>query len=321
MELGALVVTRDSPDQPVGHYPGTWSAAWPVVGKTVLERWLKRVQDSGAGMVSVVGRDAQPPSPLRTMVDWASGGVEKILLIVLGSYADIDLMDLVHFHHQARNRVTKVFDRQGPLGISLHDGGAVLKHSKGATPRQAGTAARYDFLGYATRLSSTISYRQLVQDALEGRCDIQPAGDHVGDNVWIDPTAELHPSVRIQSPCYIGAHTRLHAGVTVTGFSSIERNCEIDLGTTVDRSCILPNTRLASGLHVSNSVVDGPRLEHLDRGLIVDLGRAGLSEVRPQDKRQCDATLKSVRQRRWCTGERNFSCSENFTPERPSDAL
>ena len=321
MELGALVVTRDSPDQPVGHYPGTWSATWPVVGKTVLERWLKRVHDSGAGVVSVVARDAQPPSPLRTMLDWASGGVEKILLIILGSYADIDLVDLVHFHHQGRNRVTKVFDRQGPLGISLHDRGAVLKHSKGISSQQTAAPARYDFRGYATRLSSTISYRQLVQDALEGRCDIQPAGYQVGENVWIDPSAELHPSVRIYAPCYIGADTHLHAGVTVTGFSSIERNCEIDLGTTVDHSCILPNTRLASGLHVANSVVDGRRLEHLDRGLVVDLGRAGLSEVRLPGKRVDQNAIPKLRQRRSCAGERSFPCSENFKPESSSDAM
>jgi hypothetical protein len=209
------------------------------------------------------------------MLDWAKEGVDRILLIVSGSYAEIDLSDLLQFHHQGRNKITRVFDKQGPLGISLLDRRAVLKKAPGWG--DALHSSRYDFLGYVSRLSSTIAYRQLVQDALEGRCGIQPAGLQADDKVWIDPAAYVDPSAKIEGPCYIGADSRLNAGVVVTGYSSIERNCEIDLGTILDHACILPNTYLAPGLHVRNSVVDGTRLEHLDRRVAVDLGPTGLA--------------------------------------------
>jgi hypothetical protein len=124
--MGALVVTNggDGSHQTGGAAANFWSSSWPVVGKTVLQRWIERVRELGVGMVSVVNRDVQPPV---RMLDWAKEGVDRILLIVSGSYAEIDLADLLDFHQQGRNCITRVFDKQGPLGISLLDRGAVLK--------------------------------------------------------------------------------------------------------------------------------------------------------------------------------------------------
>jgi hypothetical protein len=277
VELGALVVTRGGDvTRQTRQGKAFWSATWPVVGKTVVERWIERIRDLGVGMVSVVDRDVQPPA---RMLEWAKEGVDRILLIVSGSYAEIDLSDFLQFHNQGRNKITRVFDKQGPLGISLLDRRAVLKKASGLG--DALHSSRYDFLGYVSRLSSTNAYRQLVQDALEGRCGIQPAGLQADHNLWIDPTAYVDPSAKVEGPCYVGAQSRLNAGVVVAGYSSIERNCEIDLGTRLDHACILPNTYLAPGLHVRNSVVDGTRLEHLDRRVTVDLGPTGLAARRP----------------------------------------
>ncbi len=288
--MGALVVTNGgNGNQSGGAAANFWSSAWPVVGKTVLQRWIERVRELGVDMVSVVNRDVQPPV---RMLDWAKEGVDRILLIVSGSYAEIDLSDLLHFHQEGGNRITRVFDKQGPLGISLLDRGAVLK--KGVRDSQSFHSSRYDFSGYVSRLSSTIAYRQLVQDALEGRCGIQPAGLQAEEKVWIDPTAYVDPSVRIQGPCYVGAHSRLNAGVIITGYSSVERNCEIDIGTNLDHACVLPDTYLAAGLHVKNSVVDGTRLEHLDHGVTVDLGPTGLASRRlPFDSKESDSSFET----------------------------
>jgi hypothetical protein len=51
------------------------------------------VRDLGVGLVSVVDRDVRVPNRMHTMVDWAKQGVDQILLILLGSYAEIDLTD------------------------------------------------------------------------------------------------------------------------------------------------------------------------------------------------------------------------------------
>lgn len=309
MELGALVVTQAGD---VNRHPGagaTFSGSlWPVVGKTVLQRWIDRVRALGVGMVSVVNRDAQPPARI---LDWAKEGVDRILLIVSGSYAEIDLSDLIQFHQQEKSRITRVFDKLGPLGISLLDRGAVLK--KEGYRGESLHSSRYDFLGYVSRLSSTMAYRQLVQDALEGRCGIQPAGLQTDERVWIHPSAYVDPSAKLQGPCYVGANTRLNAGVVVTGYSSVERNCEIDMGTILDHACVLPNTYLAPGLHVKNSVVDGARLEHLDRGVIVDLQPTGLASRRAPSTPAAPAEgLEDA-----LLWEKNARLGRNGSPEGP----
>ena len=277
MELGALVVTHGNAEQALSGTPSSWSSTWPVLGKTVLERWLDRVQHLGTGMVSVVRSDTQLPNVLETMCTWANDGVERILLILLGSYAEVDLADVVQFHYRTQNQVTRVFDPEGPLGISLYDRGEVLRHRRGDSKNGAKLPARYDFNGYVTRLSSIASYRQLVLDGLNGSCEIRPAGSQKHDGIWVDPSAKVHSSVQIQAPCFIGPGVRLRAGVVIKPYCSIEEGSEIDFGTTLDHSSILPHTYIASGLNVRHAVVEGTRLQHLDRGVTVDIGRAGLS--------------------------------------------
>lgn len=286
MELGALLVTqgaalRNTESQEMN----TWCSVWPVVGKTVLERWVDRVRSMRVDTVSVVDRCVSVSDRVQRMVEWAKEGVEQILVIGMGSYAEVDLPDLVHFHHEGGHRITRVFDPEGPLGISLVDRSAVLRDAA-ARISTVPPSSRYDFNGYVTRLSSTLAYRKLVQDALEGRCDIRPSGSPTSENVWIDPTAVVHPSVTIQGPCYIGAHSRLNAGVTVSGYTTIEENCEIDLGTSLECASILPNTYLAPGLHLRNAVVDGTHLEHLDRNVTVDLGPIALAARRNSISRE-----------------------------------
>lgn len=288
MELGALVVTQGlTLHSSARLQTSEWCSAWPVVGKTVVERWVDRVREMGVGMVSVVDRDVSVPHRIQQMVEWAKDGVEQILVIFMGSYAEIDLPDLLQFHHQGGHQITRVFDPHGPLGVSLLDRRAVIKTTP--TVGEPTRSSRYDFSGYVTRLSSTHAYRQLVQDALKGRCNLRPTGTQTCDGIWVDPTASVHPSVKIQAPCYIGAHSKLNAGVTIAGYSSVEENCEIDMGTTLECASVLPNTYLAAGLHVRNAVVDGTCLEHLESGVTVDLEPVALSARRPLIRRETRA--------------------------------
>jgi len=275
VELGALVVTQG---QNVAEQTG--SSAWPVLGRTVLDQWVERVQTLGVGTLSVVDREVSASTRIRTMVDWAKGGVEQILLILLGSYAEVDFADLIRFHHQGQNQVTRVFDSLGPLGVSLLDRHTILKDPERSELAPTRHSSRYDFLGYSVRLSSPGAYRKLVEDALAGRCGIQPNGLEAGKNVWIHPTAHVDPSVRLEGSCYIGPYTRLNPGVVIGSGSSVEHNCDIDIGTSLERSSLLPDTYLAPGLHVRNSVVNGTRLENLDRNVAVDLGPLGLASRR-----------------------------------------
>ena len=101
MELGALLVTQGAAlRNPESQEMSTWCSVWPVVGKTVAERWVDRVRSMRVNTVSVVDRCVSVSDRLQRMVEWAKEGVEQILVIGMGSYAEVDLPDLLHFHHE-----------------------------------------------------------------------------------------------------------------------------------------------------------------------------------------------------------------------------
>jgi hypothetical protein len=79
----------------------------------------------------------------------------------------------------------------------------------------------------------------------------------------------------------------VRAGATIGPFASVEHDCVVDCGTTVERSTVLPYTYLAPGLLIRNELVDGGYLEHLGWGAVVDLRPAGLgSRIEPREVRK-----------------------------------
>src|SRR5207245_10089213 len=106
---------------------------------------------------------------------------------------------------------------------------------------------------------------------LAGRCEIAPIGKEIQPGIWIGNCARIPRSVRVLGPCYVGAHTRIRPGALICPGTALERQCEIDCGTIVENSTILPSISLVLGLHVSNCLISGSRLIHLNRNLDVEL--------------------------------------------------
>jgi carbonic anhydrase/acetyltransferase-like protein (isoleucine patch superfamily) len=98
---------------------------------------------------------------------------------------------------------------------------------------------------------------------------------------------KIAPSARVIGPVYIGARTTIGAGATVGPFTSVEHDCVIDCGTTVEQSTVLPNSYLAPGLLIRNSQVDGRHLEHLRWGGFADLQPAQMGRrIQPRAARR-----------------------------------
>jgi hypothetical protein len=285
VQLGAFVlIPQDSFAQQHGALENrrTGSAApplplWPVVGKNLLQDWIEKIRHIGAQVLSVT-HSADPASDrLKAASDLAKAGVEQVLAISLQSYAEIDLMDFVQFHRESCNPATEAFDLDGPLGVEIVNRDSMDSDSGAQRrPATAGSASEYRFRGYAKRLQSPQLYRDLVSDALRGRCALTPQGSQIDESVWIGKDARIADSVRFFGPCFVGDRTVLQESVSLGPFSSVEHECFIDCGTTVEGSSILPHTFLAAGLSVRRSVVDGPYLEQLESGTIVDLRPSGL---------------------------------------------
>ena len=68
----------------------------------------------------------------------------------------------------------------------------------------------------------------------------------------------------------------MEASCTIMGASALERQCEVDCGTTVDDCCVFPGTYLGMGLNVTHSLVKGSSLFHLNRNIEMEIGDSRL---------------------------------------------
>jgi hypothetical protein len=238
---------------------------------------MDRIRALGVGSLWL-SSDAHECNSLSVrLLELARSGLEKILVIKLKSYAEMDLSDLLRFHCEKRNPVTAAQDSRGPLGVQVLNRSALSELvNERAAPAAANPGSFYQFDGYTKRLLSSQERQDLIRDALTGVCAMRPAGQEIRDRVWLDATAVVDDSARIVGPSYIGPRTIIHTGAAIGPFTSIERDCVVDAGTTVEHSSVLPQTYLAPGLSIQQSLVDGSFLEHLGWHTVADLAPAGL---------------------------------------------
>ncbi|MBV8476766.1 MAG: hypothetical protein JOZ36_08880 [Acidobacteria bacterium] len=256
---------------------------WDLLGASPLRRMVAQLRESGVQLISAL--DSVAPehktgaqSWEQAVLDYARGGVEEILLLDLRAYTEMNLYELVSFHRDNSSPVTNVADDRGLLGITLLRASAIDQDDNLSRRLQAlsSCSSTFEFSGFVHRLVSPADYRELVQSALSGACNIKPIAREIQPGVWMGEGARVASSVRVLGPCFLGAKTRVKAGSVIRSGSAIERECEIDCGTVVEAASILPRTYVAPGLRVSNAVVDGGRFVHLGRKLEVELADTGL---------------------------------------------
>jgi hypothetical protein len=295
VELGAFVMVPGGDDftgmceaQPHGlaafaNPRAPYSSRMPILGNDVLQSWTERVRKLGVQSLWLATGAGEAATS--ALAEFARQGIERLLVIELKSYAEMDLADLVRFHCERRSPVTEAHDAGGQLGVRLLDRPALRasgeKHESSCSPTESGQTP-YQFSGYSKRILSARERQELVGDGLTGACAMRPLGTQIREQVWIGEGVKVATSARVIGPSYIGARTIVRAGATIGPFSSVERDCVVDCGTTVEQSTVLPDTYLAPGLLIRNGLVDGGHLEHLGWGAAADLESAGLGNRIPR---------------------------------------
>ncbi len=308
MELGAFVVVPGGEDVTTIHEVESHGATsgktarpaycsrTPIVGNDVLKSWMDRIRRLGVQSLWLTSGRRDGTVTRSELAGFARQGVKRLLVIKLNSYAEMDLNDFLRFHCEKRNPVTEAHDSRGQLGVSLLDRLALRAPEAEGENSSApfGDGRRpYQFNGYAKRILSANERQELVGDALTGACGMRPFGKQIREQVWVGEGVELAESARVIGPTYIGERAIIRAGATIGPFASVERDCVIDCGTTVERSTVMPQTYLAPGILIQDGVVDGGFLEHLGWGTVVDLRPAGLGNriLRPAARKpaSCEA--------------------------------
>jgi carbonic anhydrase/acetyltransferase-like protein (isoleucine patch superfamily) len=102
-------------------------------------------------------------------------------------------------------------------------------------------------------LQSAAELRKLTMDAFNLRVAFRPEGREIKPGVWVGENATIHASARVVAPAFIGARTKVRAAALITRGSSIEHHCEIDCGTVVQASNVLPFSYVGAGLELLHS--------------------------------------------------------------------
>jgi carbonic anhydrase/acetyltransferase-like protein (isoleucine patch superfamily) len=297
VELAAVVIAPDErdfasfqppPSLPVGVSRPFYSPLLPILGNDVRRMWTDRVHRLGVQSFWLDSVAHDKRKPFSELCRLAKEGVERILMIKLKFYAEMDLADILRFHCQSQNSMTEVHDSHGRLGVSVLDRPVVLaaaRKGESFPMRTVFEPVTYPFTGYAKRILSPKERQELVGDALAGACALRPVGTEIRERVWLGDGVSLAGSAKVLGSTYIGDRVIVLAGATVGPFASVERDCMVDCGTTLERSTVLPGTYLAAGLLIRKALVDGGQMEDVRSGTVVDLEQCGLARRVPGHER------------------------------------
>jgi hypothetical protein len=280
---------KSSPHARLGGLGGTSFARFDILGQSLLDRTLTRIERIGAVPHTVISqgkstellpaRSGAPNSFVtaweKSVTKYVNDGVDVLLLVRVAAYADIDFAQFVKFHLETNSPMTQLYAGETPLDVALLDASR-LRNAEGTyrhtlralIPQQR----RLDYQGYVNRLASPVDFYTLVEDGLRGRCGLRPIGQETQQWVWQGRDAEIDRSAVITGPAFIGEEAQIGACCTIAAGSSIERNCEVDCGTTVEESWVMQDTYIGAALDVRRAIVGHDSLFHLDRNIEVKVG-------------------------------------------------
>jgi NDP-sugar pyrophosphorylase family protein len=272
-------------------------ATLDVAGKSTLQRMAERLQQYGISQVSAVV-EAVAPSSVRNFGlpsdvscipaapdrfwktaesvfnDMAQSGAELVVLVRLGAYAEADFEKLVQFHLDRKERVTRMAVDEQMLEVfcisaSRRNDAASLFRTQLEHCRSECPLLEHD--GYLNPLATARDLRQFAIDILTQQTQTCPAGKEIKPGVWTAPGAMIEKGARVLAPTFVGSLARIRSGAVITRCSSVERHAEVDCGTVIENSTVLPFCYVGAGLDLAHSIAGMGRIVNLHRDVTVTI--------------------------------------------------
>ena len=285
-------------------------ACLDVLGMTVEERMVRRLQHFGVTLCSVVcdaPREADRFTQCaaldsrmqhlhetgeqfwriaeQTFHSCVEDGAELIIVHRVGAYVEVDYEEMIQHHLDRRSAATRAIDSEKAdldifvLSTSARTDAAELFQSR--LQRMRRESEPFQISGYVNRLQKATDLRRLATDGLLARNGVTPQGTEVKPGIWYGPLARVHRKARVVAPAFIGAHAKIRASALITRGTAIERHAEVDCGTVVENSTVLPFSCLGAGLDAMHCVVGFRRLAHLVRNVEVEIHDGKLVGMMP----------------------------------------
>lgn len=309
MDLKALILVGGANGagqvRPPEEFAGVPLAFLDVLGQTVTERVVQRLRRAGIADISLItsARGAAEPYLDRARLQakisstrvpenelWIAAeekfehfrqeGADLVLVLRLGPYLELDYEELVQHHIDKHCRMSAVTGDSGErlstfvLDASRRSDASALFRSELQQVRD--DCERFAMPSYVNPLQTPLDLRTLALDGLLEKNALRPAGHELKPGIWVGDGARIHRHARIVAPAFIGAYSKIRASALITRASAIEHHAEVDCGTVVENSTVLPFTYVGAGLDVMHSVVGFRRLAHLVRKVEVEISDSKL---------------------------------------------
>lgn len=297
MDIRGLVLVNSASVDPEDHAqtPPIFFALTDVAGKTPLQRVTERLHQFGISPAIAVIEGAPHVSALSALSgaspvftprdrfwrsaenafnDLAQAGAELVIVIRLGGYAELDYEKMVQFHIDRHCRVSQAAHDGQPLEIfcvsaSRRNDAASLFRSQMTKCRSE--CPLFVHPGYTNLLADAVDLRQFAIDILTLRTDTAPAGEPIRPGVWVAHGAQIEKGARVLAPAFIGSRARVRSGAVITRCTSIEQHAQIDCGTVVENSTVLPYCAVGAGLELAHSVAGYAQIWNLRRTCTVQI--------------------------------------------------
>lgn len=275
--------------KPVFHRVLEQVARWGISSTILVTELSSAASDFFTKPAGVQHMEAEPEQSWRAaeaaFAEHVQAGADAVLVLRVGPYFELNADELLQHHCDARNRVTPLVDAAGEplpaflLSASRRNDAAFLLRRRLQEMRSTGSS--YTCRGYCNRLRDAADLRRLAVDGLLGTAGIAPAGRELKPGVWVGEGARIQRGARLLAPAFIGRRTKVRAAAVVTRCSSLEHHSEVDFGTVVENSTVLPYTYVGAGLDVNHSVLGLKRVAHLARGVEIEVSDPKLLGMRP----------------------------------------
>lgn len=267
-----------------------------VAGKTPLQRVVERLHKFGIYPVTAVVEEQlyagalkglngltpliAPPERFwraaeNAFNDVAQAGAELVILIKLGAYAEVDFEKMLQFHIDRHCRVSQTAQAGQPLEVFCIS--ASRRNDAASLFRTQLTKCRsecplFEHFGYTNLLADALDLRQFAIDILTLRTDTAPPGEQIRPGIWVAPRAQIEKGARVLAPAFIGSFARVRSGAVITRCTSVEHHAQVDCGTVVENSSVLPYCYVGAGLELAHSVAGFTQIWNLRRACTVQIG-------------------------------------------------
>ena len=109
--------------------------------------------------------------------------------------------------------------------------------------------------GYWCDIGSLAQYRNVHFDALTGRLKLNLPASEVACGIWIGEDADIHPTVKLKAPFYVGNGVKIGRGTSVGRFTVLSDMGVVDDGARVTHSILGEGVSIGKDAEVYGSVI------------------------------------------------------------------